>query len=84
MGSRSTRAEGKRRCKASQAAQWVVTRRPSRSPAAPSRNAPVHTELIRRARGAVRLIHDTSGRSRMASRVPSPPATIRVSMGPVI
>ena len=61
----------------------VVARRPSSSPASPSRNAPLHTEATRRARGAVRRIHETSRASRIAARVPRPPATMRVSTGPV-
>src|SRR2546421_722992 len=52
-------------------------------PVSASRKAPVQTDATRRARRAVRRIHRTSRTSRALSRVPSPPATISVSTGPV-
>ena len=83
MGSRSTRTAGNRRASASHAAQWVVARRPSSSPASARRNAPVHTAATRLARRAVRRIQGTMRPSRARGRVPSPPATRSVSTGPV-
>ena len=83
IGSRSTRAVGYRCWSASHTAQWVVARRPSSSPASPSRKAPLQTEVTRRARSAVRRIQDTRRASRMAARVPWPPAISSVSTGPV-
>ena len=83
IGSRSTRTAGTAAASASHTAQWVVARRPSSSPASPRRNAPLQTEVTRRARSAVRRIHDTSRAFRMAARVPSPPAISSVSTGPV-
>jgi 2,4-dienoyl-CoA reductase-like NADH-dependent reductase (Old Yellow Enzyme family) len=46
IGSGSTVVAGYTRARSSHAAQWVVARFPSRSPAAPSRNEPVHTEAV--------------------------------------
>ena len=67
----------------SHARQCVVARRPSSTPAAASRNAPVHTDATRRlrARGALRP-SATSVASRAASSAPSPPTTTSVSIGP--
>ncbi len=41
----SSRALGKRSASSSTWLQWVVQRRPSSKPAAPSTNAPLHTEI---------------------------------------
>ena len=43
----------------------------------------MHTDATRRARRAVRAIHAMSRGSRIAERVPRPPATMSVSTGPV-
>ncbi len=45
----STRSTGKRWASFAQYIQWVAGRRPSSTPAAASRNAPVQTEATRRA-----------------------------------
>lgn len=59
-GSRSTRSC--RRRNRSAYAQWVVARRPSRSPAAASTNAPVQIDMIRAPRSyAARSASITSG-----------------------
>jgi hypothetical protein len=62
--------------------QWVVARRPSRRPACASRNAPLHTEAVRRARASTRRIQSIVAASRTAAAVPSPPGTNSVSIGP--
>src|SRR5271169_1112551 len=49
IGSGSTRTAGKRWASLAQYIQWVAARRPSSTPAAASRNAPVQTEATRRA-----------------------------------
>ncbi len=49
IGSDSTRTAGKRRASSAQYDQWVTARRPSSTPEAASRNAPVQTEATRRA-----------------------------------
>src|SRR6516162_7152364 len=49
IGSGSTRTAGKRWASLAQYIQWVAARRPSNTPAAASRNAPVQTEATRRA-----------------------------------
>ena len=54
MGSGSTRTVGYRAANWAQRDQWVVARRPSSSPASASRNAPVHTDVTRRAVAASR------------------------------
>ena len=68
---------------AAQSAQWVVARRPWSRPAAASRNAPEQTEVTRRASAASRLIWASSSLSATAPSMPEPPATIKVSTGPV-
>ena len=57
----------------SQLAQWVVARRPSSSPAAPRRKAPVHTEHTRRERFAAVRTHDDEARVSRGRRA-RPPA----------
>src|SRR3984957_12072982 len=52
IGSASTLTAGKRRASSAQTDQWVAARRPSSTPDAASRNAPVQTEATRRARAA--------------------------------
>ena len=66
----------------SHADQWVVTRRPSSRPACASRNAPLHTEVTRRALAAAVLSQAMRRSSAIAAAVPVPPATRSVSMGP--
>jgi hypothetical protein len=61
----------------------VVARRPSSNPAAASTNAPVHTEAIRRLRGASRRTCVSSPSSVIAVSVPWPPTTSNVSIRPV-
>ena len=78
-GSGSSSTCGKRCRKPSQNAQWVVARWPSSSPAAASRYAPVHTEVVRRACSDARAIQSTTTGSSTALREPSPPATRSVS-----
>ena len=56
-------------------AQWVVARLPASKPAAPSRNAPVQTELTRRDRWAMDLIASTTTASPRCSNAPGPPGT---------
>src|SRR3954465_9742078 len=95
IGSGSTSTSGWRRARASHADQWVVTRRPSSSPAWASRKAPVQTDATRRASGARgrpaatgraagprRRSHSTRAGSTTPGRLPWPPATISVSIAP--
>lgn len=63
MGSGSTVTAGCSRASRSQNAQWVVTRRPSRSPARASSMAPVQTDTSRSARGACAASQRVSGSS---------------------
>ncbi len=79
IGSQSTRTSGCSRASCSSRAQCVVTRRPSSSPAAASRNTPLHTEATRRAPAAA-AIQDTSAASSLARSTPWPPTTTRVSV----
>src|SRR5580692_1508716 len=82
IGSDSTRTSGYRLASSAQYDQWVAARRPSRTPDAASRNAPVQTEATRRALLARSLTHLTSTGSAAAASTPGPPATISVSSAP--
>jgi hypothetical protein len=63
--------------------QWVVAVRRSSRPAAASRNAPVHTDATRCARGAAWRNQATNpGWSRVACRTPNPPGTVHAVNDP--
>ena len=64
-------------------AQWVVARRPSSKPAAARTNAPEQTDVTRRASVASRPTWASSSWSAAAASMSAPPATIKVSTGPV-
>ncbi len=70
---------GKRWASLAQYFQWVAARRPSNTPAAASRNAPVQTEATRRASVARCRTQSTSTGFSAAASTPSPPATSKVS-----
>jgi hypothetical protein len=67
---------GKLRASSSGNAQWVAARRPSRTPVAASKNAPVHTEAVRRALSERARIQLTSSLSAAAALTPWPPEMI--------
>src|SRR6202030_1457698 len=79
IGSDATRTAGKRRASSAQHDQWGDARRPSRTPEAANRNAPVQTDATRRALLALALTHLTSIGSAAAASTPGPPATKSVS-----
>src|SRR6266478_2543279 len=79
-GSRRTR--GKCCRNSSVQLQCVVAVRPSRSPAPASRKEPEHTLVTRRARRAQDWMNCRVLRQPSALRVPSPPATMSVSIDP--
>jgi hypothetical protein len=58
----------------------VTARRPSSSPAAASKKAPVQTEATRRALAAAWRSRTATRASRATARVPGPPATRSVSL----
>ena len=80
IGRGSIVARGKRLASCGQNSQCVTARRPSKRPAAPSMNAPVHTEATRLAACARCLTHSTSSACSMATITPRPPAMINVSI----
>ena len=60
--------------------QWVVTRRPSRTPAAASRKAPLQTEAVSRAAAETSAIQPTTAASFTTSST-TPPGTSTTSIG---
>src|SRR6202051_5013293 len=79
IGSDSTRTAGKRRASSAQHDQWVAARRPSKTPEAANRNAPVQSDATRRALLARSLTHLLTTGSPAAASTPGPPATSSVS-----
>ena len=82
IGLGSTLSSGWRRASSAVEAQWVVTVRPSSSPARASRKAPEQTEVTRRERRAALRIQRIRPASSSALATPKPPATTSVSIGP--
>ena len=80
IGSGSTMSCGWSFCSSSHSDQWVVTRRPSSSPAAASTKVPLHTAVTRRQVGATAATQPSTSGSRTTSIVPWPPTTMSVSM----
>jgi hypothetical protein len=80
IGSQSTASPGYSVRSCSSRPQCVVTRRPSRTPASASSNAPLHTDATRRAVRAACATQSTSAVAPRAAATPTPPATTSVSM----
>src|SRR5262249_28469780 len=75
IGSGSTSIRGYCRARRSQNSQWVVASRPSSSPAAASRKAPVQTDPTPRARPAEGRSHRRRSASPPPHPTPPPPPT---------
>lgn len=80
-GPATARTAGKRVRSSSRSSQWVVASRPSSRPASASRNAPVQTEAVMRARAAVAAIHAASPGRRSSSSTTPPGISSTSSAG---
>ncbi len=80
IGSQSTCSPGYSRASCAARPQWLVTRWLVASPAAASRNTPLHTEVTRRAPAPAAPIQLSRPWSARAASTPPPPVTTSVSI----
>ena len=76
-----TSVPGRRCCSCSMNSQWVVARFPSSSPAAPSRNAPVQTLVVKTPARCWEAIQSRTTGCSSTGHVPGPPGTTTMSRG---
>ncbi len=79
--SRSTLTSGNAAARRSRLRQCVVAGLPASTPATPSRNDPVHTDVTHFAPAACDFTHATTAGLLTCSRVPHPPGTTSTSSG---